>query len=68
CSINGKKGLSRRMATAPVRSEFTGPCFTEDGKGLFLAVQHPGSVKGGSFPDFNGSKARSSVVYIKRQV
>ena len=68
CRINGQEGLSRRMATAPARAEFTGPCFTKDGKGLFLAVQHPGSVKEGSFPDFNGSKARSSVVFISKKV
>lgn len=31
-----------QVASAPVDAEFTGPCFSEDGKTLFLSVQHPG--------------------------
>jgi secreted PhoX family phosphatase len=34
------------FATAPVESEFAGPCFDPDGKTLFLAVQHPGEDNG----------------------
>ena len=67
CDIHNSRGLTRRIATAPVKAEFTGPCFTKNGKELFLAVQHPGSVENGSFPDFNGSKARSSVVVISKE-
>lgn len=67
CDISGKRGYSKRMATAPVKSEFTGPYFTKDGSGLFLAVQHPGSVPNGSFPDFDGQKSRSTVVFISRE-
>ena len=67
CSISGKRGLTRRLATAPKKAEFTGPCFTDDGKDLFLAVQHPGTYPNGSFPDFKkGHKARSAVVVINR--
>ena len=31
-----------QVASAPVDAEFTGPCFSADGKTLFLSVQHPG--------------------------
>jgi len=34
------------FATAPVESEFTGPCFDPAAKTLFLAVQHPGEDNG----------------------
>jgi secreted PhoX family phosphatase len=30
----------------PMECETTGPCFTDDGKTLFLAVQHPGEIYG----------------------
>ena len=32
-----------QVASAPNDAEFTGPCFSDDGKTLFLSVQHPGS-------------------------
>ncbi len=41
-------GKVTRMAAAPTDAEFTGPCFSPDGKQLFLSVQHPG---GGSKPE-----------------
>ena len=31
-----------QVASAPNEAEFTGPCFSPDGKTLFLSVQHPG--------------------------
>ena len=31
-----------QVASAPTDAEFTGPSFSEDGKTLFLCVQHPG--------------------------
>ncbi len=31
-----------QIASAPNEAEFTGPCFSEDYKTLFLSVQHPG--------------------------
>ena len=31
-----------QVASAPIDAEFTGPCFSSDGKTLFLSVQHPG--------------------------
>lgn len=35
-------GIAFRVATAPMDAELTGPCFSADGKTLFLSVQHPG--------------------------
>ncbi|NCN95131.1 MAG: DUF839 domain-containing protein [Bdellovibrionales bacterium] len=35
-------GRAHRVASGPVGSELTGPCFSPDGNTLFLSVQHPG--------------------------
>lgn len=35
-------GKAHRVASGPSGSELTGPCFSQDGKTLFLSVQHPG--------------------------
>lgn len=35
-------GKVLQLASAPAEAEFTGPCFSEDYKTLFLSVQHPG--------------------------
>lgn len=35
-------GQAFQVASAPKDAEFTGPCFSPDGKTLFLSVQHPG--------------------------
>ncbi len=37
-------GIPFRVAQGPVDSELTGPCFSPDGKTLFLSVQHPGEL------------------------
>ena len=38
------QGQVIQMASAPKEAEFTGPCFSPDGKTLFLSVQHPGEL------------------------
>lgn len=59
-----------RIATAPVNAEFTGPCFSPDGKTLFLSVQHPGegskslSESLSHWPDGGETVPRSSVIAI----
>ncbi len=35
-------GKAFQFASGPNQAELTGPCFTPDGKTLFLSVQHPG--------------------------
>jgi secreted PhoX family phosphatase len=35
-------GIAHQVASAPTDAEFTGPAFSDDGKTLFLSVQHPG--------------------------
>ncbi len=35
-------GRAHRVASGPINSELTGPYFSQDGKTLFLSVQHPG--------------------------
>lgn len=36
-------GTPRKMASAPIDAELTGPSFSPDGRTLFLSVQHPGA-------------------------
>ncbi|MGD1890485.1 MAG: PhoX family phosphatase [Cyclobacteriaceae bacterium] len=64
-----------QMASAPVDAEFTGPCFSPDGKTLFLSVQlsvqHPGEQSTSMetltshWPGEPGSIPRSAVVTIQ---
>ena len=63
-------GRPVQVASAPRGAEFTGPCFSSDGRTLFLSVQHPGigstSVRmlESHWPDGGHSLPRSAVVAI----
>ena len=60
---------------APKGAEVTGPCFTPDGKSLFISIQHPGEDKGSTFdspstrwPDFDENlPPRPSVIAITQK-
>lgn len=64
-------GKSFRVAQAPMDAELTGPCFSDDGKTLFLSVQHPGAKTKSlnsltsHWPDGGNSIPRPSVVAIE---
>jgi len=67
------RGLPKLLFAAPTGAECSGPCFTPDGKTLFLSVQHPGEnsdtlAKATTrWPDFKGDNApRPAVVAIQR--
>ncbi len=59
-----------QVASAPTHAEFTGPCFSPDGKTLFLSVQHPGEYSedinnpSSHWPDGGDSVPKPSVVCI----
>lgn len=63
-------GQIMRVANAPVEAELTGPCFSPDGKTLFLSIQHPGgaarSLKeiSSHWPEGGSSIPKPSVVAI----
>jgi len=60
-----------QVASAPIHAEFTGPCFSPDGKTLFLSVQHPGEYSpsleelSSHWPDGGNELPKSSVVCIQ---
>lgn len=64
-------GRAHRVASGPVGSELTGPCFSPDGKTLFLSVQHPGEKSksltelSSHWPGGGDSIPRPSVVAIQ---
>lgn len=63
-------GKAFRFAVAPKEAELTGPCFSLDGRTLFLSVQHPGAntrdlkQPTSHWPDGGSSLPRSAVVAI----
>ena len=66
------KAAPHCLYRAPIGAEVTGPCFTPDGKTLFLSVQHPG--ENGTYddpqtrwPDFDPAlPMRPSVIAITK--
>lgn len=66
-----RAGQAYRVASAPMDAEFTGPCFSPDGKTLFLSVQHPGANSKGlnqltsHWPEGGKSVPKPSVVTIQ---
>lgn len=60
-----------RVGTAPWAAEFTGPCFSPDGRSLFLSVQHPGEDSKSldqltsHWPDGGTSVPKSALVQIR---
>ena len=66
------RGLPKLLFTCPAGAEATGPCFTPDGKTLFVSVQHPAEdaetldKAETLWPDFKGTLPRPSVVAIRK--
>ena len=67
------KGQAKRLFAAPIGAEVTGPCFSPDGRFLFISVQHPGyeaEIKGEystRWPDHSQLlPPRPSVLVIRR--
>ncbi|MDX2222789.1 MAG: PhoX family phosphatase [Rhodospirillaceae bacterium] len=66
------RALARKIFSCPQGAELTGPCFTPDGRNLFVSVQHP--AEGSTYarpstrwPDFQDDlPPRSSVVVIRK--
>ena len=63
-------GKPLQIGSAPTHAEFTGPCFSPDGKTLFLSVQHPGEYSesidnlSSHWPDGGDAIPKPSVVTI----
>ncbi len=68
------RAVTKRLYAAPSGAEVCSPCFTPDGRTVFLAIQHPGEARGSTFdtpssrwPDFRpGIPPRPSIVAVER--
>ena len=72
-TVGPARGLPKLLFSAPHGAECAGPCFTPDGKTLFVSVQHPAEDAetldkvATRWPDFNGNNLpRPAVVAIQR--
>ncbi len=73
CTLDGpERGRVRRLLALPAGAECCGPCFSPDGRTLFVSVQHPGEgstwdAPSTRWPDFEPqTPPRPSVVAITR--
>jgi uncharacterized protein len=63
-------GIAYQFASGPVECELTGPCWTPDGRTLFLSVQHPGEESPAkdkltsSWPLGNGATPQPATIAI----
>lgn len=62
---NAKTGEIKRFMVGPKECEITGFAYSEDGKSLFISIQHPGEKGNSNFPD--GGLARSTVIAISHE-
>jgi secreted PhoX family phosphatase len=68
------RAVTKRIYGAPSGAEVCGPCFTPDGKTLFLAIQHPGEARGSNYenpstrwPDFRDDwPPRPAVIAVEK--
>ncbi|NKB38405.1 MAG: DUF839 domain-containing protein [Gammaproteobacteria bacterium] len=70
--MNGQQsGQVLQLGSAPVHAEFTGIRFSEDGRSLFISVQHPGENSADKnnllshWPDGGNSMPKPSVIVIE---
>jgi len=62
-----ESGEIRRFMVGPIACEVTGAAWSDDGKTMFVGIQHPGEKKKPShFPDGGDSVPRSSIVAITK--
>ena len=62
-----ESGEIRRFMVGPIACEVTGAAWSDDGRTMFVGIQHPGEKKNPShFPDGGDSVPRSSIVAITK--
>jgi hypothetical protein len=73
--VGPNRALTKHFFGCPAGAEATGPCFTPDGRTLFLSIQHPGdestasnlAAPGTRWPDFDPKlPPRASVIAITK--
>jgi len=50
-TTGANRGQVLQFLTVPIGAECSGPLITEDGRTVFVAVQHPGEADGSTFED-----------------